>query len=55
MITKITFDIQTQQPVYAICDATSHQCAMITTSIIHAIKATQCKSVSEVKDYLSQI
>jgi hypothetical protein len=37
MIIKYTFDIQTQQPVYAICNA-QHQCLMVTTNILTAIK-----------------
>jgi hypothetical protein len=48
MLIKTTFDIHTHNPVYAICDA-NHQCGMITTSIVNAIKAGQCKSFDEVK------
>lgn len=42
MIIKYTFDIQTKQPVYAICspDGTAKY---LTTSIIRAINLTQVK------------
>ena len=53
MIIKTTFDIHTHQPVYAICN-TQHQCGIITTSIVNAIKAGQCKSFDEVKVLMSQ-
>lgn len=53
MLIKTTFDIQDRTPVYAICNA-NHQCGMITTSIINAIKAGQCKSFDEVKTMISQ-
>ena len=37
MIIKYTFDIQTKQPVYAVCNH-QHQCVMVTTNILNAIK-----------------
>jgi hypothetical protein len=53
MLIKTTFDIHTQQPVYAICNA-QHQCGMITTNIVNAIQAGQCKSFDEVKTLISK-
>lgn len=38
---KYTFDIQTKQPVYAVCDPSTGTCNTLTTSIITAIKLTQ--------------
>jgi hypothetical protein len=52
MLIKTTFDIHTHNPVYAICNA-NHQCGMITTSIVNAIKAGQCRSFDEVKSLIS--
>ena len=43
MFIKYTFDIQTKQPVYAVCDSTTQQCVMITTSITTAINKVKCK------------
>ena len=42
MMIKYTFDIQTQQPVYAVCD-NDDNCLMLTTSILAAIKKVQSK------------
>jgi len=39
MTIKYTFDINTQQPVYAVCD--HDVCIMLTTSITTAIKKVQ--------------
>lgn len=41
MIIRYTFDIQTQQPVYAICEASTGTCVTLTTSITTAIKLIQ--------------
>jgi hypothetical protein len=54
MIIKTVFDIQTHQPVYAICDA-QHQCGMITTNMMYAIKAGQCKNFDQVKEFINRI
>jgi hypothetical protein len=51
MIIKTTYDIHTHQPVYAICNV-DHQCTMITTSILYAIQAGQCKSQDQVHQFL---
>ena len=40
MIIRYTFDINTQQPVYAVCTIQG-QCVMLTTSIFDAIKKVQ--------------
>ena len=40
MTIKYTFDIQTKQPVYAVCTIQG-QCVMLTTSITTAIKKIQ--------------
>jgi hypothetical protein len=37
MIIRYTFDIHTQQPVYAVCEASTGTCLMLTTSITTAI------------------
>lgn len=37
MFIKYTFDIQTKQPVYAVCN-TNQQCVLLTTNILTAIK-----------------
>jgi len=37
MFIKYTFDIQSHQPVYAVC-TTDHQCVLITTDILIAIQ-----------------
>ena len=54
MLVKTTFDVNTHQLVYAICDTKSHRCMMLTTSITKAITAAQCKSVAKVKELLSK-
>jgi len=38
---KYTFDIETQQPVYVVCDAITHQAQVITTNIMIAINKLQ--------------
>jgi len=40
MMIRFTYDIHTQQPVYAICNANG-DCEYLTTSITEAIKLTQ--------------
>jgi hypothetical protein len=40
MTIRYTFDIQTKQPVYAVCDIQGN-CLMLTTSIFNAIKKVQ--------------
>ena len=54
MLVKTVFDIQTQQPGYAICDPATERCGFVTYSIINAIRAGQCKSFDEVKTLISQ-
>ena len=51
MIIKYTFDIETQQPAYAICNE-NHQCGFVTYSILKAIQAAQCKDFTEVQSLL---
>jgi hypothetical protein len=51
MIIKYTFDIETKQPAYAICNS-QHQCGYVTYDITKAIKATQCKDFAEVQSLL---
>ena len=53
MFIKTTFDIQTRTPVYAICDPKTERCGMITTSIMNAIQAAQCKNFQEVKELIA--
>lgn len=53
MLIKTTFDIHTHNPVYAICDPSTERCGMITTNILSAIKAGQCKSFDEVKTLIN--
>jgi hypothetical protein len=53
MLIKTTFDIQTKQPVYAVCNA-NHQCGMITTNILNAIKAGQCKDFNQVQTLIQK-
>ena len=52
MLIKTVFDIQTQQPVYAVCNA-EHRCGFVTYSITKAIKAAQCKSFTELQTLIS--
>ena len=52
MIIKTTFDIETKQPVYAICNA-QHQCGVLTTSIINAIQFAQCTDLNQVQSLLN--
>ncbi len=54
MLIKTTFDIQDRTPVYAICDPASERCGMITTNLLNAIKAGQCKSFDEVQTLISK-
>jgi hypothetical protein len=41
MTIRTTFDIHTQQKVYAICDSKTSQCTKLTTSLIQAIQFAQ--------------
>jgi hypothetical protein len=54
MLIKTTFDIQDHTPVYAICDPNTERCGMITTNLLNAIKAGQCRSFDEVKTLISK-
>ena len=54
MLIKTTFDIHTHNTVYAICDPTTERCQMITTNILNAIKAAQCKTFQEVKTLIAK-
>lgn len=51
MLIKYTFDIETQQPAYAICNH-QHQCGYVTYDITKAIKAVQCKDFDQVQSLL---
>ena len=52
MLIKTVFDIQTQQPVYAVCNA-EHRCGFVTYSIMKAIKAAQCKDFDQVQTLIN--
>ena len=52
MIIKYTFDIETQQPAYAICND-QHQCGFVTYSITNAIRAAQCKNFDQVQQLIN--
>lgn len=52
MIIKYTFDIETQQPAYAICNE-NHQCGYVTYDITKAIKAAQCKNFDQVQQLIN--
>ena len=52
MIIKYTFDIETQQPAYAVCND-DHQCGFVTYSILNAIKAAQCKDFAQVQSLIN--
>lgn len=41
MTIRTTFDIHTQQKVYAICNSKTSQCTKLTTSLIQAIQFAQ--------------
>ena len=41
MILRYTYDIHSQQPMYAICDAVTGECYYQTSSIFRAIKLIQ--------------
>lgn len=53
MLIKTVYDIQTQQPGYAICDPQTQRCGFVTYSITKAIKAGQCKSFTEVQSLIN--
>lgn len=53
MLIKTTFDIHTHNRVYAICDPQTERCGMITTSIMNAIQAAQCKNFQQVKELIA--
>jgi hypothetical protein len=52
MFIKYTFDIETKQPAYAICDQ-NHRCGFVTYSITRAIQAAQCKDFNQVKQLIN--
>lgn len=54
MLIKTVFDIETQQPGYAICDPHTERCGFVTYNILNAIKAGQCKNFQEVQSLISQ-
>ena len=54
MLIKTVFDVQTQQPGYAICDPNTERCGFVTYSITNAIKAGQCKNFSEVQSLINK-
>jgi len=53
MLIKTVFDIQTKQPVYAVCETQTERCGFVTYSITKAIKAAQCKSFTELQTLIS--
>ena len=53
MIIKYTFDIETQQPAYAICNS-QHQCGYVIYSMTKAIQAAQCKDFDQVQQLFSK-
>ena len=53
MLIKTVFDIQTKQPVYAVCETKTERCGFVTYSITKAIKAAQCKSFTELQTLIS--
>ena len=54
MLIKTVFDVQTQQPGYAICDPNTERCGFVTYSITNAIKAGQCKNFQEVQSLINK-
>lgn len=54
MLVKTVFDVQTQQPGYAICDPATERCGFVTYSITNAIAAGQCKSFDEVRKLIAK-
>ena len=52
MIIKYTFDIETQQPAYAICN-NQHQCCYVTYDMTKAIKAAQCKDFDQIQQLIN--
>jgi hypothetical protein len=52
MIIKYTFDIETQQPAYAICNH-QHQCGYVTYDITKAIQAAQCKDFAQLQQLIN--
>ena len=52
MFIKYTFDIETKQPAYAICDE-NHQCFYVTYSITKAIQAAQCKDFNQLQTLIN--
>lgn len=52
MIVKYTFDIETKQPAYAICDE-NQRCGCVTYDITKAIQAAQCKDFNQVKQLIN--
>ena len=53
MLIKTVYDIQTQQPTYAVCDPQTQRCGFVTYSITKAIRAAQCKSFTEVQSLIN--
>ncbi len=53
MLIKTVFDVQTQQPGYAICDPATERCGFVTYSITKAIQAAQCKTFQEVQKLIN--
>lgn len=51
MLIKTVFDIETKQPVYAVCN-TNHRCGYVTYSITKAISAAQCKDFNQVQSLI---
>jgi hypothetical protein len=53
MLIKTVFDIETKQPVYAVCDVQTERCGFVTYSITKAIRAAQCKDFAQLQTLIS--
>jgi hypothetical protein len=49
MIIKTTYDIETRNAVYAICDPATEQCYALTTDILKSIKLAQCETFQQIQ------
>lgn len=47
MILKTTYDIETRQPVYAICDSKTERCGILTTDLMKALRFAQLESFDQ--------
>lgn len=53
MLIKTVFDIQTKQPVYAVCETKTERCGFVTYSITKAIQAAQCKDFNQLQTLIN--